>query len=255
MARVSQEADLIAKNKLVSHRGDPFNYPENTVAGVSAAAAAGASWAEVDIQYTADFVPLLYHDADLQRISGDPRTLFESAWPDIKKLPASYPSRFGARFEQTTISTLSDLIEASASWPALRLFVELKSDSINHFGAERVVDDVSERIAEAVSRNQIAAIISKHDGALEQMRERSGLPIGWVVPDFDAAAESRAKEMDFDFMFINQKRLKPWQAGHQKTEQWVIYTVNDLETAKRHLDAGADMIETDVFGKLADTDG
>ena len=82
------------------------------------------------------------------------------------------------------------------------------------------------------------------------MRELSGLPIGWVVPDFDAATEARATEMGFDFMFINQTRFEAWQAGHQKTEQWVIYTINDLETANRHLDAGADMIETDVFGKL-----
>lgn len=241
---------MIIKNKLVSHRGDPFNYPENTVAGVSAAAAAGASWAEVDIQYTADFVPLLYHDADLQRISGDPRALLQSNWPDIKNLPASYSSRFGAQFEKTTISTLSDLVEASASWPELRLFVELKSESINHFGSERIVEDVFKRIAQMVSRNQIAAIISKHDVVLQQMRERSGLPIGWVVPDFDAATGSRANKMGFDYMFINQKRLEDWRSGHQKTEQWVVYTVNELEAAKRHLDAGVDMVETDVFGKL-----
>ena len=241
---------MINKDKLVAHRGDPFNFPENTVAGISAAAAAGASWAEVDIQYTADFVPLLYHDADLERISGDPRALLQSNWLDINKLPASYSSRFGAQFEQTTISTLSDLITTSVNWPGLRLFIELKSESINHFGVEEVVDDISIRIAEAVLRNQIAAVISKHDVALEQMRKRIELPIGWVVPDFNAATEARATEMGFDFMFINQTRFEAWKAGHQKTEQWVIYTVNDLQTATHHVNAGADMIETDVFGKL-----
>jgi len=195
---IPKSDDLIAKNKLVSHRGDPFNYPENTVAGVSSAAAAGASWAEVDIQYTADFVPLLYHDADLQRISSDPRTLLKSDWADIRELPASYRSRFGTVFEETRISTLSDLIAASSDWPELQLFVELKRKSIDHFGSERIVEDVSEKIAAAVSRNQIAAIISKHDVALEQMRERTGLPIGWVVPDLSPGTASRAKEMDFD---------------------------------------------------------
>ena len=214
---------MITKNKLVAHRGDPFNYPENTVAGVNAAAAAGASWAEVDIQYTADFVPLLYHDVDLKRISGDPRSLIESNWSDLGKLSASYPSRFGAKFEQTPISTLTDLVAASENWPKLRLFVELKSESINHFGSQRVVDDVFEKLAQAVSRDQIAAIISKHDVALEQMRERSGLPIGWVLPDFNAANESRAKQIGFDFMFINQTRFEAWLSGHQKTEQWVVY--------------------------------
>ena len=124
---IPKSAELIAKDKLVAHRGDPFNYPENTVAGYSAAAAAGATWAEVDIQYTADFVPLLYHDADLKRISGDPRQLTEADWSDIKHLPASYPERFDAEFTENPINTLSDLITASANWPTLRLFVELKS--------------------------------------------------------------------------------------------------------------------------------
>ena len=132
----------------------------------------------------------------------------------------------------------------------MRLFVELKRESIDHFGAERIVDDVCEKIAEVVARDQVAAVISKHDGALEKMRERSSLPIGWVVPDFSAANEARAKEMDFDYMFINKKRYKLWQEGHKKTEQWVVYVVNDLEMANHHLDAGADMIETDRFGKL-----
>lgn len=247
---IQKSAELTTKNKLVAHRGDPTNYPENTVAGVNAAAAAGAIWAEVDIQYTADFVPVLYHDTDLQRISGDPRKLMQTNWADVSELPASYPERFGTAFDQTRISTLSDLIAASESWPDLHLFIELKRESIEHFGSERIVDDVCEKISAAVSRNQIAAIVSKHDVALQQMRQRSGLPIGWVVPDFEAAHESRAKEMDFEFMFINQKRYDLWQAGHQKTEQWVVYTVNDHETASHYLAAGADMIETDEFGKL-----
>ena len=83
------------------------------------------------------------------------------------------------------------------------------------------------------------------------MRQRSGLPIGWVVPYYNEANQSRAKDMNFEFMFINHTRLGAWHAGHEKSETWVVYTVNDLEAAERYLDSGADMIETDVFGKLA----
>ena len=242
---------MIEKNKLVAHRGDPFNFPENTVEGLGAAAAAGASFAELDIQYTADFVPLLYHDSDLQKISGDPRILAETPWDVIRELPASYPERFGTAFDKTRISTLSDLAAASAKWSKMSLFIELKIESIKQFGSERIVDDVFEKISDIIARNQVAAVISKHDVALQQMRERSGLPIGWVVPDYNANNQSRAKEMDFEFMFINQARLGAWQDGHQKTEKWVVYTVNELGTAQQHLDSGVDMIETDVFGKLA----
>ena len=244
-------ADLIAKNKLVAHRGDPFNYPENTVEGLNAAAAAGASFAELDIQYTADFVPLLYHDPDLQKISGDPRVLTETPWDEIRHLPANHSDRFGTSFDQTRISTLADLVDASENWSELSLFIELKIDSINHFGSERIVDNVLEHISDLVSRNQVAAVISKDDVTLQQIRQQSGLPIGWVVPDYNDTNQSRAEEMNFEFMFISYRRLDAWQEGHRKSEKWVVYTVNDLEAAQRHLDSGVDMIETDVFEKLA----
>ncbi|HBH35210.1 MAG TPA: glycerophosphodiester phosphodiesterase, partial [Gammaproteobacteria bacterium] len=38
----------------VAHRGDPFRFPENSLAGYHSAIAAGANYIETDIQLTAD---------------------------------------------------------------------------------------------------------------------------------------------------------------------------------------------------------
>ena len=242
---------MIDPDKLVAHRGDPYRFPENTLVGIDSAYKAGAVWGEVDIHYTADFTPVLYHDSDLQRISGDPRDLIATTWNDVQQLPANFPERFGDEFDSNPISRFTDLLDSMADWPEIRIFVELKSESIVHFGVDKVVGDIVSKINDANRDSQIAAIISKHDSATEAVRDHSEFPIGWVVPDFSEANRDRAQQIGFDYLFINNRRFTDWQQGlPRQSERRVVYTINDLDTARDLLETGADMIETDLIGKL-----
>ena len=45
--------------ELVAHRGYPQHYPENTLIGIEAAITAGARFIDVDVQLSADRVPVL----------------------------------------------------------------------------------------------------------------------------------------------------------------------------------------------------
>ena len=71
--------------ELVAHRGYPRHYPENTLIGIEAAIRAGAAYVEVDIQLSSDQVPLLYHDSDMQRLSGKPGAVSGRCHPAGKK--------------------------------------------------------------------------------------------------------------------------------------------------------------------------
>ena len=103
--------------RLVAHRGSPFRRPENTLDGIEIAIESGASFFEVDIQLTSDFVPVLYHDGDLQRISGRAARVYESTWEELQQLHASYPERFGDEFQDTPISSLEQLVKRLGDWP------------------------------------------------------------------------------------------------------------------------------------------
>ena len=242
---------MIDSSKLVAHRGDPYLFPDNTLIGIRSAARKGAVWVEVDIQYTADFIPVLYHDPDLGKVSGDPRELITTKWEDVKSLSASHPERFGDKFDSNPISRFTKLLDLLADWPEIRIFVELKSASINHFGVDRVIHDIVKKINDANCRDQIAAIISKHDLAMEAVRAQSDIPIGWVVSDYDEVNRDRAQQLNFDYLFIKNSRFNAWQQGlPRQSERRVVYTINDLETAHDLLKTGADMIETDLIGKL-----
>jgi glycerophosphoryl diester phosphodiesterase len=54
----------------VAHRGDPYVHRENTLPSVLSAFAKGADVVEVDVRLTRDGVPVLLHDATLERLWG-----------------------------------------------------------------------------------------------------------------------------------------------------------------------------------------
>lgn len=52
---------------VIGHRGAAASAPENTLAGLRRAALLGVRWVEFDVRLTADEVPILLHDARLDR--------------------------------------------------------------------------------------------------------------------------------------------------------------------------------------------
>ncbi|MER7750651.1 glycerophosphodiester phosphodiesterase [Kitasatospora sp. NPDC097643] len=58
---------LCAGPVVAGHRGSPFNAPENTMASFETALDQGADWLETDVQTTRDGVPVLMHDATVDR--------------------------------------------------------------------------------------------------------------------------------------------------------------------------------------------
>ncbi|GAA3891474.1 glycerophosphodiester phosphodiesterase [Streptomyces sedi] len=56
----------------VAHRGDPYRVRENTLPSFTSAAEAGARAVEFDVRLTSDEVPVVVHDATLERLWGHP---------------------------------------------------------------------------------------------------------------------------------------------------------------------------------------
>lgn len=54
----------------VAHRGDPYRARENTLPSVRSALERGADAVEIDVRVTRDGVPVLLHDATLERLWG-----------------------------------------------------------------------------------------------------------------------------------------------------------------------------------------
>ena len=55
---------------LLAHRGWASRYPENSLVGIEAALVAGVACVEIDVQLSADHVPMVIHDLGLERTAG-----------------------------------------------------------------------------------------------------------------------------------------------------------------------------------------
>lgn len=72
--------------RVIGHRGTPKRAPENTVAGFALAAKAGVTWVELDVQLSADLVPVVFHDDSLERTSTGTGVLTERDWAYLRDL-------------------------------------------------------------------------------------------------------------------------------------------------------------------------
>lgn len=64
-------------------RGGP---PENTLAAVAAALAAGADGVEIDVRVTPDDIAVCSHDADLRRLASSPLTVATSGYGELRRV-------------------------------------------------------------------------------------------------------------------------------------------------------------------------
>ena len=79
----------LALPPLIGHRCARAEAPENTLAGLGRAAALGVSWVEVDIRLAADGVPVLLHDATLDRTTTGHGRLDAHSLADLARVEAA----------------------------------------------------------------------------------------------------------------------------------------------------------------------
>ncbi|MEW2545686.1 glycerophosphodiester phosphodiesterase [Streptomyces sp. NPDC047002] len=70
----------------MAHRGDPYRVRENTLASIRSAAARGAGAVETDVRLTRDGVPVLLHDASLDRLWGHQRQLADLTAAEVAEV-------------------------------------------------------------------------------------------------------------------------------------------------------------------------
>lgn len=233
--------------ELVAHRGYAAKYPENTLPALRAALRAGVIWVECDVQLAGDRVPVLLHDATLDRTANDPRSVFELDATELAEVSVHEPSRLGHMFQPTPVPGLDAAVELIARHEGATLFVEIKQESIDRYGLDVVAGQVGEACGEAPER---CVLISFNDRVLKRARKRSGFSIGWVLGAWSPETRSIATAMAPDFLFVNAKRLPPDAALWPGPWRWVCYDAKTADDALRMAARGFGLIETKAVGEL-----
>lgn len=226
---------------LVAHRGNARDFPENTLAAFESALNLGLRYLELDVQLSADGVPIVIHDASLERTAGVTGSVFEMRAREIRAIEVPETVRFGERYRGTRIPLLRDVLKLIESRPEVTLFVEIKRESLLRFGHDQVVG----RVLDVVKSSQQQCVVISFDlAAVYRARQVSGVRIGWVLSDYTDHARLKSEALQPEFLFGDVEQLPPNGALWRGTWEWVIYEVDTLPLAVSLTQRGAHHIET-----------
>jgi glycerophosphoryl diester phosphodiesterase len=231
----------------VAHRGWRQHYPENTLIAFTKAIEAGAVNIELDIQLSADQVPFVFHDANLMRMCQRKGLIWEYTAAELDTFSAAESDRLGAAFQDNPMCRLSDIVALLQAKPKINAYVEIKEESLTHFGEQIVVDAIINTLRPVASQ---CILISFELNALHLARHEGWQRFGTVFdawPDWQSAALTELKP---EVVFCDRNcvpssadfTVLPWPI--------LIYEVGTKAEAEDWFARGAVAVESFLIGEL-----
>ncbi|KAG7484985.1 glycerophosphodiester phosphodiesterase 1 [Solea senegalensis] len=109
--QVLHPAGAGSKVSVVAHRGGGHDAPENTIASIREASKNGATGVELDLEFSADGVPILMHDDTVDRTTDQSGPLSQMSFSELSKLDAAAKHRLREKFAGEKIPTLEEAVE------------------------------------------------------------------------------------------------------------------------------------------------
>lgn len=228
-----------------AHRGGASSAPENTLAAFAFAVEMGFTHLETDVHVTSDGVLVAFHDDDLQRTCGDPRTIATMTRDELSRLlvDGSEP-----------IPLLEDILD---TWPEVYVNIDCKTDraveplvrllNSRRSLLERVCigsfdDSRLDAIRRAVGPGLITSMGPK---AVARLAARSvGLPVG-LRGDQAACAQVPVKQGPVPVVtrsFVD--------TAHEAGVHVHVWTIDDPLEIARLFDLGVDGVMSDDLHSL-----
>jgi glycerophosphoryl diester phosphodiesterase len=223
---------------IVAHRAGPSPSPENTLAALERGIAAGADWAEIDVQLTQDHVPVVVHDVDLMRVAGNPRRISRVDYRDVTGL-VQRPDD-GTPPSERRIATLEDFLERARG--RIGLVLELK-----YYGWDPgLAAEVAGVLRESGTEDGVM-VMSLELRAVRQLRRMEmEAPVGYAA----AAAVGDATRLPVDFLSLSRRAATPslMRSARRRGIGVHVWTVNRAPEMAEVIQEGADGLVTDRPG-------
>ena len=227
----------------LGHRGASAAAPQNTLAAFRKAVEMGADGVELDVQLSADGVPVVIHDFTVNKTTSGTGRVADKTLAELKALDAG--SKFSPHFAGERIPTLAEVFEAIDG--KLLVNVELKAPSHNWNTA--LVGPVLETVRRHGMQTKVL-FSSFNSHMLRAMKQLApGIPAG-VLYEPDSPVYVRRAWLD---PFVPHEARHPhrtmltgpivgWYHAHGlRVNTW---TVDDPAEMRRHIDTGVDSIIT-----------
>lgn len=249
------------KPLIIAHRGASATAPENTLAAFRQAIEDGAEGIEMDVRLAKDGVPVVFHDAQLNRVgrcegrvidysSTQLQTLDVGSWFNEKN-----PKNYASVFSKERISTLKQTLNFLNSYKGL-IYIELKAKKTE---IETLVKAVCEEIKKSALLENIIVKSFKLE-AIPRIRQ--------ICPNVKTAAlfapkimtilrkeknlltladELGADQVSLHFSLLTSSLTKK---ADEKKFPLTIWTVDSPMWVKRALNLGVEAIITNNPARL-----
>ncbi|MEQ6887495.1 glycerophosphodiester phosphodiesterase family protein [Halomonas sp. CS7] len=216
----------LALPRLIAHRGLSAQAPENTLAAVRAAHAAGVGWVELDVQLLGDGTPVIWHDAGLRRCSDRRGRLADLDLAAARRLDAG--GWFGEAFKGEPMATLEAML---ALLDELDMGVNLELKVNRGRDPRALVAAALPAVMEALPPAR-RLLSSFNDAALAHTRALAGpeaLSLGVLFEGVGRAWRSRCEAVEACSVHADWKRLKAPRAREVSEAGYrlLCYTAND----------------------------
>ena len=128
--------------QVVAHRGYSSMFPENTMAAFKGACELGVDYIELDVQLSKDGIPVLFHDTDMKRLTGQSGLIADYTYEELQAFDVG--SWFDNGFAGERIPTLKMALEYIVTQDC-NVYLELK-DCGQVLGFEESIVDVVHNI-------------------------------------------------------------------------------------------------------------
>ncbi len=218
---------------VIAHRGGAGVWPENTAVAFEAAHAAGCIL-ETDVRLTADGVAVCFHDATVERFTGEPRRISELTLAALRARCA----RAGLPLV-TVAELLGDLARAE-------VVLDIKDPA--------VVDVLAADVRRTRSAGRVCAT-GCFDPALLRLRRAVGPAIAtglgwWSVAALATGAPWRRHGATWAFLPMRLATPRTVVRARARGLRVAVWTVDEPAAAQRFLALGADAITTDRPDRL-----
>jgi glycerophosphoryl diester phosphodiesterase len=235
--------------RIFAHRGGGSLAPENTLAAIRLGQSLGYRGHEFDVKLSKDAVSMLLHDATLERTSTGKGRAADFAWADLLKLDAG--AWHSEPFRGERLPSFEDTARLLRSKATLAN-VEIKPTP----GFERETGTQVAREAEVFWKDaDVPPLLSSFSfEALMAAREVAPrLPRGWLAKELTAEEWVRLEQLDAVSFHTDHRKLDVAAIPKLKERGYrvMVYTVNEVATAKRLFEAGVDGMFTDNLREFA----
>ncbi len=240
---------------IAAYRGGAAERPENTLCAFEHAFGLSQQIVlDLDVQLTRDHIPVVIHDAALERTTDGQGLVADHSAAQIAKLDAGYrftgpDGSFPYRAQGHQVPTLDQVFR---KFPAARFNVDLRAND------PRYPEAILNVIASHGAQDRVI-VVSEHDAMIQACRKlqpkwKYAAPMGeartfvfgtklrlqWFVPtpaDYFMIPESHGRMRVLDERLIS--------ALHRRGKQVWVWTVNDLQDVQRLRAMGVDGVFTE----------